>query len=338
MTALSLLQVALGLAVVYLLVCMLASGVRELIARLLGERAKLLQQALKNLVPDRWVYLRVINHPVVSGLYRKGPGQGRPPSYIPGPNIAQALLDVLIRRQQLASNGKSKGSAVFDLKGAQAAVRDAKKEDLAIGHALSPMLERATRLGEALSNVEQWFESSTARMGGWYKARTQKLLFVIGFGIAVVFNVDTIQITSTLAQSESLRAAITATAERLSAEGLPQEAQQADAAKLELVQLAAAGLPIGYGCVGAPARASTADRALQALTLTTLRDKCWSEASQYGLGFWAVKVAGWLLTALATVFGAPFWFDVIGRMISLRSAGLKPSTPGGGASIAKSPE
>jgi hypothetical protein len=331
MTALSLIQVALGLAVVYLLVCLLASGVRELIARFLGERGKLLQQSLKNLLSDRWVYLRVINHPVMSGLYRDVPGRGKPPSYVPGRNFAQALLDVLAGRQRLASNARTKKAAAFDLKGLQKAVRNAKGEDLAIGHALQPMVEGAASLDEALANVEQWFESSAARIGGWYKARTQKMLFFIGFGIAITFNVDTIQIASTLAQSEGLRAAITATAERLTAEGLPQQGQ-ADAAKAELVKLAAAGLPIGYSCVGTPTRAPTSDAPLRALTFTALKEKCWSEASQYGLGFWVVKLAGWLLTALATMLGAPFWFDAIGRVVSLRGAGSKPSTVGGGGS------
>lgn len=334
MNALGLLEVALGLAVVYLLVAMLASGVRELIARLVGERGKLLRQNLQRLLPDRWVYLRVINHPAISALYRNVPGQGKPPSYIPGRNVAHAVLDVLFDRQRLVFNRKSKKSMAFDLDGVRQAVRDAKQNDLAVGHALSPMLERATSLDEAFVNIEQWFESSVARMGGWYKARTQKLLFAVGFGIAAVFNVDTIYIVTTLAQSESLRTAMTTTAQRLSAEGLPQEGQL-DVARAELAKLATAGLPIGYSCIGTAARASTPDNALQALTLTALKDKCWSEASQYGLGFWAIKLTGWLLTALAAILGAPFWFDLVGRVVNLRSAGSKPSTSEGGASTAK---
>ena len=33
---------------------------------------------------------------------------------------------------------------------------------------------------------------------------------------------------------------------------------------------------------------------------------------------------GWLLTALAATLGAPFWFDTLNRILSIRSAGKAP--------------
>ncbi len=42
-------------------------------------------------------------------------------------------------------------------------------------------------------------------------------------------------------------------------------------------------------------------------------------------GAWAVALAGWLLTGFAVTFGAPFWFDVLGRFANLRAAGKKPA-------------
>jgi hypothetical protein len=45
-------------------------------------------------------------------------------------------------------------------------------------------------------------------------------------------------------------------------------------------------------------------------------------------------LAGWLLTALAAALGAPFWFDLIGRVVNLRGAGAKPAS--GAAAPAKS--
>lgn len=43
--------------------------------------------------------------------------------------------------------------------------------------------------------------------------------------------------------------------------------------------------------------------------------------------FWAVagKLAGWLLTIFALSLGAPFWFDTLSRITSLRQAGPKPT-------------
>ena len=44
-----------------------------------------------------------------------------------------------------------------------------------------------------------------------------------------------------------------------------------------------------------------------------------------GPGFAPVSVLGWLLTALATLFGAPFWFDTLQRFVQVRSSGGTPA-------------
>jgi TRAP-type C4-dicarboxylate transport system permease small subunit len=38
--------------------------------------------------------------------------------------------------------------------------------------------------------------------------------------------------------------------------------------------------------------------------------------------------AGWLITASSALFGAPFWFDLLQRMIQLRGTGKKPDEDG----------
>lgn len=40
--------------------------------------------------------------------------------------------------------------------------------------------------------------------------------------------------------------------------------------------------------------------------------------------FWLWSIPGWLITALAITLGAPFWFDLLGKLISMRSTGKKP--------------
>lgn len=39
----------------------------------------------------------------------------------------------------------------------------------------------------------------------------------------------------------------------------------------------------------------------------------------------ALQASGWLVTASTTLFGAPFWFDVLQRAINLRGTGAKPA-------------
>lgn len=308
-----LIEVVLGLAVVYVLVCMVSSALREVVARFLGERGKFLRRALVGLVPDRWVYLRLINHPIVAVLYRQMPGQGTPPSYIPSSNFAYALLDTLISRQARPTGG-------FTLDAIRAAVRDAKTNDLAIGHALQPLVEQAKTVEGALKNIEDWYNSGMERVSGWYKNRSQKMLFAIGFMVAVAFNIDTLAIGSTLAQSANLRAATVAVAQRLT----PGSVATQEQAEAELAKLAAAGLPMGYACVGKSASGAAPRETLQTLTLQSLVTTCLPQVLDYGLGYWLIKMIGWLLTALAAALGAPFWFDLVNRLINLRSSSAKP--------------
>ena len=40
---------------------------------------------------------------------------------------------------------------------------------------------------------------------------------------------------------------------------------------------------------------------------------------------WVIpKLLGWLLTAFAITLGAPFWFDMLKRVINIRGSGTKP--------------
>ncbi|ARN19946.1 M15 family metallopeptidase [Piscinibacter gummiphilus] len=51
---------------------------------------------------------------------------------------------------------------------------------------------------------------------------------------------------------------------------------------------------------------------------------------------WSLMLLGWLVVGLASVVGAPFWFDVLGRLIQLRGSGARPAdeTKGGAAPAA----
>ena len=54
---------------------------------------------------------------------------------------------------------------------------------------------------------------------------------------------------------------------------------------------------------------------------TTLKRSCRDEEAAF---IWVRVVIGWLITAFAVMFGAPFWFDLLGKLVSLRAAGKNP--------------
>ncbi len=43
-----------------------------------------------------------------------------------------------------------------------------------------------------------------------------------------------------------------------------------------------------------------------------------------GLREWLVKLIGLLLTGAAVSLGVPFWFDVLNKVVNLRSVGKRP--------------
>ncbi|RME06149.1 MAG: hypothetical protein D6816_08055 [Bacteroidetes bacterium] len=43
---------------------------------------------------------------------------------------------------------------------------------------------------------------------------------------------------------------------------------------------------------------------------------------------WTIRIFGWLLTALAISLGAPFWFDILKKIINIRSSGNEESRNG----------
>jgi hypothetical protein len=46
-----------------------------------------------------------------------------------------------------------------------------------------------------------------------------------------------------------------------------------------------------------------------------------------GLTEWLAALVGWALIALAVSQGAPFWFDLLNKLVNLRSTGQRPTVP-----------
>jgi hypothetical protein len=66
-------------------------------------------------------------------------------------------------------------------------------------------LECGADLEKFKTKLEDWFNDTMDRCSGWYKRYTRMVLFVIGFIIAVAFNVDTIAIHRILSKDEGAR-------------------------------------------------------------------------------------------------------------------------------------
>jgi hypothetical protein len=144
-------------------------------------------------------------------------------------------------------------------------------------------------------SVESWYDEHMARVSGWYKRWSKVVLGVLGLLVAVLANIDTVQVARGLYVDQPLRAAVLAqvSSGQLCADRA-EPAERAACANQEIVDLNAASLPLG-----------------------------WTGSDVDGWE-WPVKVLGWLLTGLAVSFGGPFWFDALSRLAPIRNTGPKP--------------
>ena len=157
--------------------------------------------------------------------------------------------------------------------------------------------EAAREKKDLAAAVERWFNDAMERVSGLYKRNTQFVLVLIGFVLSVACNVDCIEVLRRLVIDASKRAAVVQFANQWKTSGDPAKDALAALGVLDEI-----GYPVGW----------------------------WAGArlcDQGALG--AIRIlSGWLLTAICVSLGAPFWFDLLGRFIVIRST-VKPFEKGG---------
>jgi hypothetical protein len=185
--------------------------------------------------------------------------------------------------------------------------------------------------------LENWFDDTMDRATGWYKRYTKYILFIIGMILAVGFNIDTIGIVNKLKHSPTLRAQLveSATAYLEKSKQIQAVAKDETDSTAKTMQTKASVALIGH--------ADTLMR--QADSLYNIDLKNLNNVMGFGWKHKYVKwswthfdfvtpvsadnnnlffcIIGWLVTALAISLGAPFWFDLLNKMMQLRGTGAK---------------
>jgi hypothetical protein len=160
-------------------------------------------------------------------------------------------------------------------------------------------------------SIEVWFNSTMDRVSGWYKRRSQWVAAALGVIAAIGLNVDAIAVVDYLQTHAGVRDAIVAKAKAYGAVVPPKKAASG-AADDESAQFAEAKREFDK---------TTADLASLDLPIGWKGDALPASRWPREIG---AHWLGWLITALAATLGAPFWFDTLNRIISIRSAGKPP--------------
>jgi hypothetical protein len=313
----TLLDVVIGLFFIYLLLSLVCSAINEAIARMFSLRARTLENGLGQLLGSA-LATGVLNHPLIQGISNNSIGRGKGqqrlrPSYIPAQLFSQALLDVLLSQ----STYTPPTDTPIDLRGVISNLPDgdAKKRLLQLMNTLSGDLTAAR------NSVENWFDAAMTRLSGAYKRQVQGFLLIIAAIVSFGIGADSFRIVQTLYNDPAQRAEIVAQAtQAINPTGLtlPITATSTirevipitntvsitSAAELEPVlnELHTDNTLFGYGQLANPSRTWT----------------------------WIQRLLGMLPGLLVTIFalslGAPFWFDILQKLVSLRSTGSPPSS------------
>jgi hypothetical protein len=285
MSSSQVLEIAIGLIFVYLLVSTVSSGIKEVIARLFDTRAKTLESAIGNMLADP--NNTVTNNILQNQLIAGTVQPGNKPSYISSRNFALSLFDSIAPPKQ----GQSRSM-----------------EDLKVGVSKLPAAAQKTVLGLlesaqgdvelARQRVENWYDDAMERVSGVYKRRSQIYIAVLGLVLCSVLNADSLMIARELWNDQALRSAVVVQAQERANKAQASGACN-DVLKCTTDSIRAAEVPpIGWardGVRGIP--------------------EGWE---------WPWKILGILISSIAVAMGAPFWFDLLNKVVNLRLTGSPP--------------
>ena len=197
------LDVAIGLAFIYLLLGLLASALQEAVAGFLKLRARALQSALRKLLDTSnasgagTLFKDVFSHPLIK------PSPTALPSYIAARNFGLALFEAL----------RSRDGSLPLFSQVEAGI--SKLPDSAARRSLEAFVVESSGEIETLkARVETWFDDAMDRLGGVYKRYSHAFALSFGLAVAVGCNIDSINIAKVLWRDPVARAAVVADAQK----------------------------------------------------------------------------------------------------------------------------
>jgi hypothetical protein len=302
------LDLAIGMIFVFLAVSLAASAVTEAIAGLFNLRSNTLLQGIKDLLNDpnfNALAAQIYQHALVNPQ-NNGTGTTESaltvnaPAYVQPMQFANALIDILDTGKPTISTppGGHPGRIVPGNIASIAAAINYVVPATANPQINSMLLGLVNRTGGDIAQTKQeisaWFDNAMDRLSGFYKRRTQVINFVTALILAGVLNVSTLHVAKVL-WLQPIDTRVVGNAN----DSLKDPLQA-------LTTLDKLPLPIGWNHynAGTPGTAGS-----------------WNPPA---LGDYPEMLFGWLITAAGTVFGAPFWFDMLQRVVRLKSSGPSP--------------
>ncbi|WP_147942250.1 hypothetical protein OHB01_23220 [Microbispora hainanensis] len=265
-----------------------------------------------------------------------GAGAGAGGGVLP-PGLGKSMAELLHERLQEIDHAKRGRTSIADIPPARFAVAvmeiatehggvDALMRDLdalksPFSRPLKAVWDRASHDLEAFRRgIEDWFDGEMERLSLLYRRYVRWVIVALGLVVTLVFSMDSLEFGKTLLRDNAYRSAVTA---------FGDTGPQA----LEPLREQCAPGQDPYACVtdvlSTPAFVKIFTYAPVSVTMDAADGPVWAWRG----GDWWQRLTspghwpGFLVTLVALLFGAPFWWDILRRVSGLRgrTSGSTPS-------------
>lgn len=362
MDFLAALDILLALSLIYLVFALVVTSLNESIAAMLSSRARWLRRGIASLLStdprklDEASADKVLDSPFVTFLGTPGWFKTFRPSDIPAWTLMQGVLSTVDGYRDDAFAKVADIRALAEKLPAKSPIR-------------SVLIDLCARAGDDLDTfreqLETWFKGFEDQLTAWYRQKTQYVLMGLSLAVAVAMNVDTLDIIRQFSADPKVLRAVVEQAQSVSKEeslAAYLDTTPRDAARKALEEAVTATREAEAACSASAdackqARKAAIDTEQQARNALADAQRALDQriadkadalmASGLKLGWkpgqfrrwldgldqsegWN-KLVGLLISACALALGAPFWFNMLKSVASVRSVGPRQQDKPGNA-------
>lgn len=330
---LDILQIIISVVVIYIIFSVVVFFIVEWTASVIQLRGKMLRNAVLDLFRSSDLGKAVYHHPLVESL--RAPNN-KLASYIPSSSFATALIDIITSPLKKTVTPATPDVLYADFLNGIAAMPEGRIKTL-----LNSLTQEATDLKSLTASLEKWYNDCMDRISGWYKREVKVIVIIVSAILTIAFNIDTIYIIIAAKENPELR-------QRLNNLGDQILADSAFAKQVSTMNVSDIDYFEDY-TNDSSVQATNTDTAIhqsqdqngpiQPNAIVPIDERLQKFTylhqllgdSEVPIGWpiqkgwpWYYTLLGWFFTTLALSAGAPFWFDILKKLVNLRSTGPKP--------------
>jgi hypothetical protein len=228
----AILDIAIGLVLMYLVLSLIGTVINEFIATLADLRAKTLKGAVEKILDDPTLLSDFYNHGLIDSTNKAAAGDHA--AYFSGKTFAMAVLGSLDPSKPIPGIADAKGdiekmpdSNIRDVLLAQLAVADGNLDTLRTG-------------------IAKYFDNSMDRVSGIYKQKLKWISLAVGLFIVALLNADSITVATALWKDPALRTQMVESAKSVTSELCKSKTEDGTAARLSCLDNEIRPLPLGW--------------------------------------------------------------------------------------------